>query len=363
MKAVSRYEARLLRLLHAFLRRLPLDQVRPLVDVRAEEAPKCLSRDAVLLVQDALAKGTTALLAGASAWRREGVVVGDGWRRDRFLRGERPVTGRLWERTPPEQLGLEFSGQSLEFLLWIGRLRPRGVEIAWEPTEKELTVGDQLLLFVAFETLRPTQLAPILAAQAVFQRHGLCRLAFPESYPPSDEKPAPRFLPWTGGVGACVLEALQRGLAERLVAVEHHKGEVTDWQELRRIGHWQGQALSAFLDAVEEAERPDLARFVLEAAAGVLTDDATAARWTAGLRQVGPRLADRAETIQAALALVRQVGRLRGWEQAARGVGYFDEGYARGQLWLADWERCDGDRVFARAQAVLYEADPMRQAE
>ncbi len=363
MKTVSRFEARLLRLLHAFLRRLPLDQVRPLLEAREEvKPPPCLGRDAVRLVEDALAKGPVALLAGATAWRREGVLSGDGWRRERFLRGGRPVAGRLWERTPPEQLGLTFSRHSMEFLLWVTCLRPRDAGAAWEAPEEELTAGDLLLLFVTFETLRPTQLAPILAGQPAFLRHGLCRLAFPEAFRAVAQDPMPDFRPWTAGAGASILEALQHGLAERLVAVERHKRDIADWRELRAVGRCQEQALTAFLAAAEEAERPDLARFILQAAALVLTEGATAGQWLAGLRNAGPRMADRVETSQAALALVRQVERLRGWERAARADGYFDEGYHRSQLWLADWDRCDGDRVYARAQAVLREADPMRQA-
>jgi hypothetical protein len=363
MKAVSRFEARLLRLLHAFLRRLPLDQVRPLLETRDEDRrPPCLSRDAVLLIQGALAKGPVALLAGATAWRREGILFGDGWRRERFLRGERSVAGRLWERTRPDELGLTFSRHSMDFLLWVASVRPRDNDGGWQPTEEELTAGDLLLLLVSFETLRPTRLGPLLADQPVFQRHGLCRLAFPEAFPASAGSAVPCFGPWTTGVGGCILEGLQRGLAERLVALERQKRDIADWQELRSFGRRQEQALAGFLAAVEEAERPDLARSVLQAAAEVLPEGATVAQWLAGLRNAGPRLADRVETSQAALALVCKVERLRGWERAARAVGYFDEGYPGSQLWLADWERCDGDRVYARAQAVLREADPMRQA-
>src|SRR5262249_29787108 len=66
MKAVSRFEYNLLRILHFFLKRLPLEQVRGiLVNKFDREQPRCLSRAAVELVQDALAKGCVELLARA----------------------------------------------------------------------------------------------------------------------------------------------------------------------------------------------------------------------------------------------------------------------------------------------------------
>src|SRR6516165_3925234 len=107
MQTVSRFEANLLRLLYFFLKREPFERAMPLLENRCEPPP-CLQRGAVGLVQEALAKGCTFLLAQRGGWRDE-----------RFLRGERVVSGRLWERTPPEQLGLAFSERTLEFLVWI----------------------------------------------------------------------------------------------------------------------------------------------------------------------------------------------------------------------------------------------------
>src|SRR5688500_16050197 len=112
MLNVSRFEASLLRLLYYFLRREPIERALPLVEARCEP-PACLSRGAVRLIQDALAKGCTFLLAQRGGWRDE-----------RHLRGERIASGRLWQRTPPADLGLTFSRRSLEFLIWITAARP-----------------------------------------------------------------------------------------------------------------------------------------------------------------------------------------------------------------------------------------------
>ncbi len=349
MKAVSRFEDYLLRTAYFCVRRLPPEQARQLLlDPRKPGRPKCLSRAAVELVQDALARGCVERLARAGGWKRE-----------RFLRGDHPAQGRLWQRTQPAELGLTFSRHALDFLIWAAATRPTDKH-EWTAPEEELTLGDRLLLFFAYDALRQAGLIQLLQTWPPFARHGLCRLAFPEDFaaaaPPAD------LALWTTGVGACTMEALQGELAARLIEVERSKGRLSDWQRLRAVGQAQEQALAAFLEAAAAAERPDLARFVLQACAAVLGEDVTPQFWLGKLRSQGPRLADRTETSHAALALVRQLERLKQWERRARRVGYFDDGYARGQLWLADWERWDGDALHRRARALVQQVDPMKQA-
>src|SRR5579885_3581881 len=139
MQSVSRFEANLLRLLWYFLRREPPERALPLLENRCP-VPPCLHRNAVRLIQDTLAKGCVFLLA------RNG-----GWRRERFLRGECVVEGRLWQRTPPAELGLTFSAHSLHFLIWITANRPGDSQHAWNVPERELTPGDRMLLYFAHE--------------------------------------------------------------------------------------------------------------------------------------------------------------------------------------------------------------------
>jgi hypothetical protein len=350
MKAVSRFESNLLRILHCFLRREPLTEVRPLVVNRSDKArPPCLSREAVALVQDALAKGTVQLLARAG-----------GWRKQRFLRNDRPVLGRLWERTPPQELGLRFSGQTLELLLCVTAHKPAELKAHWEPAPDSLTLGDQLLLYFAYDALRDSDARDQLNARPAFVAHPLCRLAFADDYTTITERPAPDYGPWTTGVGSCILEALQDELAGQCVRAERAKSAVGDWQRMRAMGQAQEQALTAFLDAATAARRPDLARFLLQAAVGLLPEGVPPRQWVGGLKSAGPRMADRAETHRAALAFVRQLARLKRWEQEARAEGYFDEGYARSQLWLSDWERFGGDDLNRRAQGLVQELDPLR---
>jgi hypothetical protein len=106
--------------------------------------------------------------------------------------------------------------------------------------------------------------------------------------------------------------------------------------------------------------------------------------WTGALQLGGQRLADRAATYQAATAMLRHMERLAGWTRWARSCGYFDDGYEAAQLWLNDWEQQNmteaagearrpieddearqsfGDTLVGRAQTIIRNLDPMRQAQ
>jgi hypothetical protein len=350
MRVVSRFEANLLCILHALLGRAPLGPALPLL-LRDGARPECLSRAAVGLVQDALAKGCVLLLA-----------QGGGWRRERHLRGERVAEGRLWQRTPPAELALQFSRHSLGLLVWLTAARLDSARVPpWQPPEEELTTADRLLMYVAYDALAGHRPAAVLSEQTAFQRNALCRLAYPADFARAPEDLLPDFAPWTAGLGACILEVLQERLAARWLDMERQKAKTDRWQVMQALGRSQERVLTAFLPAAEKAGRLDLARFVLRAAAGVLTEDARPERWIGKLTGAGPRLADRTETHRAALALLHQLGRLREWTRRARAVGYIDEGYAASQLWKADWERWQGDVLCNRAQAIVQQLDPMRQ--
>ena len=347
MKTVTRFEANLLRLLHFFLRRVPPEQAKPLLLNRCP-APPCLHRAAVELVQDALAKGCVQLLA------RDG-----GWRRQRHLRGERAVEGRLWERTPAADLRMAFSAHALRFLIRVTAAEPGDAQPAWDPPPEELTAGDRFLLFLAYDSLRDTKWGQDLRKRAAFRQHGLCRLAFAADFAGASAETRPDFAPWTDGLGAAILEVWQDGLAESWLEAEARKGRIKDWQELRAAGQAQERVLGWFFEAVAAAGRPDLTRFLFRVLGGLLADGAAPQTWFAGLSSPGPRLAERAATYRAALAVLRQFDRLRQWYRLARGVGYFDEGYAASQFWKADWERLDGDGLHARAQGILRQVEPL----
>ena len=64
----------------------------------------------------------------------------------------------------------------------------------------------------------------------------------------------PDLAPWTTGVGACMLEALQRDLTARWVQVERRKDRITEYDDMRALGQAQERVLTVFLDAVEKPE-------------------------------------------------------------------------------------------------------------
>jgi FtsH ternary system domain X6 len=352
MQTVSRFEANLLRLLYYFLRREPIERALPLVENRCQ-APGCLSKKAVRLVQDALAKGCTFELAGRGGWMRE-----------RYLRGEQPVEGRLWKRSSPAELSLSFSAHTLEFLVWITAARPGDKEPRWEPAEADLTPADRLLLFFAHEGLRDSGDglgAPELRKRPPFVHHGLCWLAYPEDFNHAPPEAAPNFAVWTTGLGACILEALQHDLAQRWIQIEGNKERIAAPQNMRALGQAQEKALVGFLDAVEKAGRLDLARFLLRAATVIVNPYAHAGMWTGALHTTGMRLADRTAAYESAMVFLHQMPRFQRWAHRARATGFFDEGYQAAQLYLADWEQYQVANLCERAQNIVRQMDPLRQ--
>ena len=325
----------------------------PLLEARFD-LPPCLSAGAVHLVQEALAKGCTYLLAQRGGWRDE-----------RHPRNEKPIGGRLWQRTPPAQLGLVFSRRSLEFLMWITAARPGDKQPFWQPAHAKLTPGDLLLLFFAHEGLRDTVEglgAATLHKREPYMHHGLCWLAYPEDFMPVASSVEPDFAPWINGVGSCIMEALQPALLDRWIHVESRKEAIELPTVMRALGASQDRVLGSFLSAVERVGRRDLARFLLRAAAQLLGSHAHSGMWTRALQLGGQRLADRATTYQAAMSMLRHMERLAGWTRWARSCSYFDEGYDGAQLWLSDWEQYEGDTLVSRAQTIIRDLDPMRQA-
>lgn len=344
MRAVSRFEAHLLRVLHALFHRAPLEQVLPGL-LKPPSRPRCLSRDAVELVQDTLAKGCVQFLA-----RR-------GWMRERFLRNGSIATGRLWERTPPTELGLAFSPHTLEFLLQLAS----GTLGKIVPKATELTIGDRLLLVLSFDLLRAHEPGEAMSQTWLpLHQDGLCRLAFLEELAEGSRRFRIDWLPWMTGIGASILESLQGWLADRWTQLERKKETLGTPARLRKIGVTQQRVHGEFLDALESVQRRDLARCFLLAGQRLLQDRPTSRKWIRNLDLRKERIADRLGIYHDVFAFLRQLERLATWQQQALGVGYFDEGYAASQLWKADWERHGGDAFMETARAILREVEPLK---
>lgn len=352
MKSVSQFEGQLLRMLQAILQHGPRERVVSLLKQQTGR-PACLSRAAVELVADTLSKGTVLLLART------------GWRQDRHLRQGQIRSGRLWQRTLPQELGLTFSRHALDMLLTLmdhaavmfprekaaqDNVAPVPDRLPWNPPMNELAMGDRLLCYWTLEALRGTELAKTLCRHPYFIQDGLCRLAFPDEF--TETEAGPDFSPWTNGLGSCLLEALQIPLAEHWLRLERGKEQITSAQRMTGIGVSQERVLHSFAAALTGSERWDLARFLLRVLAMLFGDQPSVWKWTGGLNLGKVRLAERQSAYRAALALVRFADVLGGWEQRARTVGYFDEGYAACQLWKADWEASEGAEMWRLARQL-----------
>lgn len=352
MKTVSRFESNLLRILHGFFGRVSQDQLLKLVETELD-CPRCLSRNAIELVKDTLRKGVTMSLA------RRG-----GWRRERFLRNEQISEGRLWNRTPPSELGLSFSQHSLWFLIWITAKHPYRSELDPIPSEDQLTMGDRLLYFLAYESLRGTEAAAGLLEQQPFKRHALLWLAYLADFSEADTPDALDFSPWLSGQGGCISESLQTHLAERWLQMERQKLRVYEPERMNRLGQWQQMVLGVLFDAADLAGRRDLCRFFLIAMKQFLqeltsvTNSSQSARLY-HLDMARLRLAERAEVYQSAGCCLREMQRMDQWNRQAQATAFFDEGYAASQLWKSDWEQLGGDRLCALSQSRLQNLDPM----
>ena len=350
MRTVSRFEANLMQILHCALGRAPLSQTLPLI-VRSVDRPPCLGRDCVELIQQALANGIVSMLA-----------ANGGWQQERFLRGtadERAISaGRLWQRTKPAQLGLEFSVNSVDFLMWLTATSP--TKARWKPHKLvELTTGDRFLVYLAYRMLRNTEAGSVWCKQPLVHTNGLCTLMFADDFVDYKVVPEPDFSPWLTPAGIGILESAQDELADRWVEMERVKAQVITPARMRIFGQIQETVVKGYLDAIDNANRRDLSRFLLMVADRVLKDSPSMHHWTGGLKVDGLRIADRISTYESAFSLLRQLERLSQWEESSRNVGYFDENYAASQLWKADWERFHaGDRCEAASQ-IIRQAEPM----
>ncbi|MGL4461057.1 MAG: hypothetical protein ACRC1K_02815 [Planctomycetia bacterium] len=363
-RVLDDFEHRLLTLLDFFLGFGSPERAVPVL-LNHVKMTEFLSPDAVLLIKQRLAVGIVDAVA------RRG-----GWRRRRFLRRGSPTAGRLWERRPMEERALSFTGRSLDFLRWATAATPRRPEVdeprryAADPEKKSpsrATVGDELLVFLAYGALRTVLDAAPLRWRPVFVHHPLVRLGYAEDFcdpPPSvtatvqvDADLDWSF--WTAGPGEWVLEALEPWLAEQWATAERAMLTQTTSRRSLVLGQRRGRTLQEYLDAVDAAGRRDLGRFVLSAAAF----DFPSRRSVAALSEVWTdrfrRLSDRVELYRAVQVLPAAVERLGRWQAEARGVGYWDEGYTVAQAWKTDWEAVDGDGLHRRAAEFRRDAEPL----
>ncbi len=271
-----------------------------------------------------------------------------------------PKAGRLWQRSRIDELGLQFSRFSLDFLISLTANKPADWPNVEQLPIEQLTIADYLFLSIAYESLRrEPELAASLRDLRCFQTNALCRLLYPEDF--DGVFATELFGIWFTPVGTFVLEAMQPLFESRWLEMEREKGQISDWQRMGTQGEAQHQLLNLFMDAADRAGRVDLARFLLAVLSKLLAaPETTIAFWTAGLQGSGPsRLAERLEIQRAAVALLRGAMRLRQWEQRARASGFMDDDYPASQFWLNEWERLNGSQSLARAEQIVQSLEPL----
>jgi hypothetical protein len=226
-------------------------------------------------------------------------------------------------------------------------------------------MGDRLLLFLAYESLRGTEAALGLLEQSPFQDHALLWLMSPSDLAEGEPPGSVEFSPWLIGHGASILESLQPRLAQGWLQMERQKLRIHQPEVMKRLGQLQQRILAAFFDAAESAGRKDLCRFFLIAMKQFLQELAAVPSPGEGsklypLDLSKLRMAERVEVYQSAACCFREMDRMDQWNREARATGFFDEGYAASQLWKAEWEQLDGDRLCALSRAKVNALDTLR---
>ncbi|MFT5524928.1 MAG: hypothetical protein ACI9HK_002892, partial [Pirellulaceae bacterium] len=211
MRAVSQFEAKLLRILYTILGRSPVAQVYRWFE-ETTDPPSCLSRDTIELIKQALSKGTASILSTAGGWQKE-----------RYLRNEEVSEGRLWERTPPKQLGLTFSPATIDFLMWLTSENTK--KRAWL-SHRKLTMGDQLLQFLTFRALTTTGLIEHWSRQKWARKNGLICLMFAKDFAHPKLTLDPSYDQWVEGIGACIVECFQKELTQSWTEMEQNKATI-----------------------------------------------------------------------------------------------------------------------------------------
>lgn len=343
LKEVSQFEANLIRILRTILGQTPIDQTMAVIFSQSDR-PRCLSRACIELVKDSLSKGMPLFFAR------------QGWIRERFIQGDSIVEGRLWQRTEIEQLALEYSRNSIEWLIWLTS------EDLTQPSTKagiapdDCTTGDALLFLLTFDRLRLTAASPILQKISLFRASPLATLLFPDEFSNESVPDSVDFDAWFTPQQSWILEALQPWLCKRWFEVEAAKQQLVSHITLLAIGNRQRSVLTSYLDAAEKSGRRDLTRFILETAARILRPSLATQNhqsWFANVQMQDLRMADRQQVYESANALFRSLERLDSWNQAARTTSFYDEGYTTSQLWKSDWEQQNGDAVCQEAKKIV----------
>jgi len=292
------------------------DDNEPWVGASRELAPM-ISPACAELVADALRQ------LWPSLWRRGGAKPGASIQQD----GREVVRGRPWERHAP--IGLVHTAASIAVLRWLVESRLGTRTLVAALAARPLAIGDQVVIYLALDTLREPLAQRAFARQPLVRAAPLAWLGFAQLF---DGEP-PGFDELAHGAGAIVVEAIAAELARRWHVVELAKRGIVRPQDLVALGAVQDATLGGFMDACDRHRRRDLAGFVIDAA--LLAREVPP--FPEALDPATP-LSVRAAARPAAGALLRAIVRWGEWDREHRGVRFVDDDYAASQLLLARFE-------------------------
>lgn len=335
-----------------------------------------LSHNAAALLKKILAQGTVEFL----------VRTNQGWW-ESFLQHGQEKSGRLWERHLLHERTLHFSTNTLNILIWWTSTDPK-MEQEWRepPVDVDaLTPADELIIWRIADYIHSvhgfrSNSFSQLCSLNVFRSNPWLWLYMPhlleieisqESTFRLDEKPwyakaklvnGPSFASCFQGLRSVILEALQSHLSQHLVTtlsfllrLGTYPQDATDKRDLKakpdvkELTRWNAATYliyRQFLLDAEQAERPDLAMFLL-CALTCLQDRSQNNDFDEEIRQL-PTVQERIEARQALIAPLALIDILHHWTLNSRNIGYWDEGYRMAQWWLRHWEALRGDECVSR---------------
>lgn len=333
MAVVSGPEADALSVAKAVMGGASFDAVQRLL-LSPRKAPKRMGPTASGLLKDMLGKGAVLAMAKGGGYRRDG--------------GQ-----RFWERQAPPRLNFGLS--TVRLLQWLLEVPLGEGDAEGLVLPESQGLGDELFLFQVLKLTQGTAAWPRVAQVEAARRSGLCVLGFGFSLgvvKPLEVKAAYSFSEGT----LTLVDSWQKWLEKLWMAAEREKAKVSSPSQLRNGGLAQGFVLESFLSAVDQAERRELATFLVHAARGWLGEGSfTAANAVAALNPTAP-LRERQEARRAAAAPYRALARLFAWDKEHRNLRFIDDGYAKAQALVKQYERL-GERGFATAARVLEELE------
>ncbi|MDG2223698.1 MAG: hypothetical protein P8L85_20125, partial [Rubripirellula sp.] len=206
MRGVSHFETDLLRILQGVVSRTPIEQFRSQL-LRGQLPPKCLCRDAIDLIEQSISTGVVMRITRSGAWQSS-----------RHLKAGSFVEGSLWERTPPENLGLSFSQASLELLIDLTATQnaeSMPVQTAGSKhTPSTYTLGDRLLQYYVAGAMADLPLLSDWYRQDPLISNQLIALTMPDRYAVAGSLAVLDLEAWMTGAEAILLEAMQPEFVE-----------------------------------------------------------------------------------------------------------------------------------------------------